>query len=134
MFKELENAINASLEGDIQKNALDFAAFLEANEIMLESNGDGRGWAIGGVVGNSNGFMMVDCEGKNLGIWINDCDFYSNDSTGDDLKEFAWTQVVNCPQEGCVGGGCAEQNHRNTIFGKEYESTCHSPLAFLIPI
>jgi len=133
MFKELKAVINGSLEGDMQKNALDFAAFLEANDILIESNGDGRGWAVGGVVGNSNGFMMVDSIGKNLGIWINDCNFSDGDSADNDLKAFALAHVVNCPQEPCVGGGCAEKNHRNTIFGKEYESICHSPLAFLNP-
>jgi len=133
MNKELENAINDYFTGDAKENALDFTAFLSANDILLESNGDGRGWAVGGIVGNSNGFLMIDTAGGRLAIWINNCDFPGGDSADDDLKAFAWAHVVNCPQEPCVGGGCAEKHHRNVIFGREYDSTCHSPLAFFEP-
>ena len=133
MSKELEDAINNALKGSMRENALSFSAFLRENGIPLYSNGDGRGWAIGGVVGNSGGYMMVDDSGGNLGIWINDCDFKDAGTASEGLKEFAWAHVVNCPQEPCVNGGCAEKNHRNVVFGREYESTCHSSLAVLNP-
>ena len=59
--KLIENVINEILSGDSQKTALDFAAFLRANEISLDYNPDESEskpiWngAVGGIVGNSIG-------------------------------------------------------------------------------
>ena len=130
----IEEQIGHVLTGDAQKNALDFIAFLQANEISLDSNGDNEGWAVGGIVGNSIGFMLVngapDCPGP-WTMWFNSCDFGDGGNINDDLKETVWAHASPCGKchagwENCGGGN-------RTIFGREFEKLCHSPLMFTNP-
>ena len=66
---------------------------------------------------------------------------YGEDKDGcgtieNELKEFTWSHVVNCPQKLCEPPYCEGDNKSKNqwqIFGKNYESTCHSPLAFFGP-
>lgn len=132
---KIEDVISERLTGDMQKNALDFAAFLSANEISLIHNSDdGKGWVIGGALGNSIGYMMIIGSGEQFPgpwtFWFNDCDF-NNDSVEDKLKETAWAHASKCGKchkgwENCGGGD-------RIIFGKEFERLCHSPLMFTNP-
>ena len=127
---KIEDCINDALNGETQKNALDFVAFLRANEFIPE------GYNCGSVLykGEHIGFMMIRIDENELWFWFNTCDFGGRSTAEDDLKEFAWAHTVICPQSPCVEGGCeTKQKCRNTIFGREYESTCHSPLAFFNP-
>jgi hypothetical protein len=131
----IEEKIKGVLSGDSLENALNFVAFLQANELVTETHGDGDGWsgAIGGIVGNSLGFMMVNGAADMPGpwtVWFNSCDF-GGDSVDDDLKETAWAYASKCGKchtgwETCGGGA-------RTIFGKEFEYLCHSPLMFTNP-
>jgi hypothetical protein len=131
---KIEDAINKKLTGDAQKNALDFAGFLCANGLSYEANDDGGGWAVGGIVGDSFGYMLVNGVEEFPGpwtIWLNSCDFESSLTADDKLKEAAWAHTSICGQchEGwkdCGGGG-------RTIFGKNFEKLCHSPLMFNNP-
>ncbi len=130
---KIEDAINEKLTGDAQRNALDFVAFLRANEISLNSSGDGEGWAVGGIVENSVGFMLVNGAEQMPGpwtVWFNSCDF-GGDPADDELKETAWAYTSKCEHchaawKDCGGGD-------RTIFGKEFEWLCHSPLMFTNP-
>ena len=129
----LEVKIKALLVGDAQMYALDFVAFLRANGISLDSEGNGEGWAVGGIVGNSIGFMLVNGAEKMPGpwtIWFNSCDF-GNGPADDELKEITWAHASVCAHchkgwERCGGGD-------RMIFGREFKSLCHSPLMFTDP-
>ena len=131
---KIEDRINEVLTGDAQKNALNFVEFSRANDISFTSNDDGQGWAVGGIVGDSIGYMHIDGNEQFPGpwtLWFNSCDFGGGDSVDGELKEIAWTHASPCGRchEGwkdCGGGN-------RTIFGKEFESLCHSPLMFTNP-
>lgn len=130
---KIEDTINAKLTDDTQKNALDFITFLHENDLSLDSNGDGEGWAVGGIVGNSIGFMFINGVAQMPGpwtIWFNSCDFDSSQAD-DKLKEDTWNHASKCGKchsgwETCGGGD-------KTIFGREFERLCHSPLMFTNP-
>ena len=130
----IEEKINDVLSGDTKKNALDFVAWLRGNELALDPNGDnGEGWAVGGIVGDSIGFMLVngapDCPGP-WTIWFNSCDF-GDKPADDELKETAWNHASPCGH--CHAGwkdcGCGDR----TIYGREFKELCHSPLMFTAP-
>jgi hypothetical protein len=140
MFKRkthpvIEDKINEQLSGDARKNALDFLALLRSNGISLNSDGDGgkwSGWAVGGTVGDSAGYMIVNGAKEFPGpwtFWFNSCDF--EDCADDELKETAWAHASPCGHcnagwENCGGG-------EGTIFGRKFERLCHSPMMFVNP-
>jgi len=131
--KTIEEQINIVLSGETQNNILDFVAFLRENELSLDSNGDGEGWAVGGIVGNSIGFMLVNGVAEMPGpwtIWFNSCDF-GDKPADDELKETAWNHASPCGH--CHAGwkdcGCGDR----TIYGREFKELCHSPLMFTAP-
>jgi hypothetical protein len=145
MGKLIEDGIREKLTGDPQKNALDLVAFMRENEFSFDAfdMGSETGW---NPTYKGKGFGCVQIGNDNtLGFWLGlDWNF---DDTGklaqhvdDDLKEFAWAHVVVCPQEKyCKPPYCQPNDehpgsrNRWQIFGKEYESTCHAPLAFFNP-
>ena len=128
----IEQVINDKCTGDAQKNALNFAAFCGANEIILTPNEDGTGWAVGGVEGDSLGYLFLTGAEQFPGpwtLWFNSCDF--DDTADDALKEAAWAHASPCGRchagwEDCGGG-------KRTIWGREFEYLCHSPLMFHDP-
>ena len=130
----IEDIIKKKLNGDAQKTALDFAAFLRANDLPLAGNEDGEGWAVGGTVGNSAGYMLINGAAEFPGpwtVWLNTCDYDCGGPVDDELKETAWAHASPCGRchEGwkdCGGGD-------RTIFGREFERLCHSPLMFTVP-
>ena len=142
----LENVMNHVLSGDTLKNALDFVAFLRANEFLLDYNPDESDknnenienkWtgAIGGVVGDSIGYLYVN-SGADFpdpwNIWLNEYNFDDAGSAADnELKEFVWGKVNHCAKcnpnwENCGGG-------ERTVFGKKFERLCHSPMYIYMP-
>jgi len=130
----VEEAINRTLKGDAQVNALDFAAFAQANGITFDGNKDGTGWAVGGTVGDSLGYMMINGASKFPGpwtIWFNACDFDESVPVDEALKEAAWAHVSPCGH--CHKGWKECGSLTWNIFGKEFESLCHSPLMFTNP-
>lgn len=130
----IEDKINNLLTGDALKNALDFVAFLRENQLLLDSNGDGEGWAVGGLVGDSVGFMLVNGAAQMPGpwtIWFNSCDFQESGLTDDELKETAWAHANACGH--CHAGWRDCGGGERTIFGKTFDRLCHSPLAFTNP-
>ena len=138
--KSPEETMNLILSGDTLKNAIDFVAFLRANEFQMEYNPDENAeskWtgAIGGIVGDSIGYMYVN-SGTNFPdpwtIWLNEYDFYDNGSAEDDvLQNFLWENVNKCSRcnpnwENCGGG-------EKIVLGKKFENLCHSPMFFYTP-
>jgi hypothetical protein len=138
--KSPEETMNLVLSGDTLKNALDFVGFLRENKLQMEYNPDeceeGK-WtgAIGGIVGDSIGYMYVR-PGTGFpepwNIWLNEYAFDTDGSAGDEeLKEFIWENVNGCGKcnpnwENCGGG-------ERTIMGKTFERLCHSPMFFYMP-
>ena len=133
--KLIENVINEKLTGDAQKNALDFVAFLQANDLKIEPNGDDfGGWAVGGVVGDSLGFMLINGVAEVPGpwtIWFNSCDFGDADLVSDDLKETVWANTSICGKCHANWETCGGDDR--IIFGRKFERLCHSPLMFNNP-
>ena len=130
----IDDKIREVLTGDSLKNALDFTAFLRANRVTLTSNNDGSGWAVGGIVGNSLGFMMVNGAANMPGpwtMWFNTCDFKDNGAVDDETKQAAWDHASECGR--CNAGWKTCGNGDRHIFGKKFENRCHSPLMFTNP-
>ena len=129
--KTIEDTIRKKLKGEAQKNALDFVAFLRANGLSLEKIDIPGGWNVNDEKKTNIAFFQIFKDRNNFNVVL-----HANQYDGpvdDDLKEFTWAHVVTCP-EGCGGPAfCDWSRNRRTIFGKEYESTCQSPLAFLAP-
>ena len=130
--KNLEKEINKNLSGDIQKIALDWAAFLRAkDELSVEQLSCG-GWNIYRK-GINSAYMAFYRDRNAFDIVLHISSYDGENPVDDDLKEFAWSHVVHCPQ-GCGSSSfCEESRNRRTIFGKEYESLCQSPLHFSNP-
>ena len=126
-----ENAINERLMGDVQKNALDFAAFLRANDMTLERLEDCDGWNVY-IRGINSAFVQIFGDKNNFNVVLHISTYDGESPVDDDLKAFTWAHVLLCP--GCGSETfCEESQNRRTIFGKEFESTCQSPLVFLDP-
>ncbi|MCL2407012.1 MAG: hypothetical protein FWC95_03710 [Defluviitaleaceae bacterium] len=131
MLKNLQEAINTNLKDERKDIALDFAALLDKNGIFF--TGEGRDWSVGGVYGNSPGYMMLDGSGNNMGVWLNLKVVFDDNSIDSELKKFILDHVVQCPQSMCAPPHCKDSKNRFVVLGKEFTSTCHSPLAFLNP-
>jgi len=135
---KIEERINNVLSGDTLNNALDFAAFLRANELSPELHDSGDGWSIL-YRNDSIGFILVNGVAEIPGpwtVWFNSCDFGDNGSVDDDLKETAWAHASICGHFSSGGKvcGCGDQpGFHRTIFGKVFENRCHSPLMFTNP-
>jgi len=133
----IENVIHEKLTGETQKNALDLIAFMQENGFSFKdfASGNDIRWTPM-YKGNGIGCIAVAEESmlndsNNIAIWLGlECNFENDDTEDDELKEFAWSHIVNCPQELCKPPHCKGSKNRYKILGKEYESTCHAPLAF----
>ena len=139
MPKLIEDAIKERLTGETQKNTLDFIASLQENGFSFVGFDDeGGGWDpvhkdkdTPGCVLVTDQFMFF------IGL---DWRFDENNPVDEELKEFACAHVPICPQGPCQPPYCQgdEYGHNHSknhwqIFGKEYESACHSPLQFIGP-
>jgi len=137
---KIENDLSNTLSGNKLENALDFVTFLRENEIPLDYNAPESsygGWngAVGGVVGNSIGYVTFNGDTSGVGpwtFWLNSCDFAGSDLADDEFKNAIWAFASPCGKcnenwEKCMGSG------KKTILGKEFENQCHSPLMFINP-
>jgi len=128
----IENAINDLLDGENKNNALDWVAFLNANNFMAVWNPENKQLRI-----NYKDVLVscsyVDVAGADFIINFCTLDFNDSSSANGDLKEFTWKHTVVCPQ------GCGEQTiceisqKQIKIFGKEYDNICISPLQIINP-
>lgn len=130
--KRIENAINEVLAGDSQKNALDFAEFLRANEMTIDG-GEGDCWNVD-YNQKEVGVFYVSGDAERPGPWT----FWSNDddysepagfAIDEQTKEIAWEHANYC---GKCGAKCAPVRQK-TIFGKEFDKMCTSTFMFTNP-
>ena len=130
----IEDKINSVLNGDKQKIALDFAAFMRTNGFSIEGDENDYGWGVS-YKGNGAGFIKFSGVETELWLWFGrDCDFGSSVPTDDDLKETIWSGVVICPQSTCSPpDSCEGSKEGYKIFGKEFDRTCYCPLGFYNP-
>jgi len=128
---KIEDVINETLTGDIQKNALDFIAFLRTNDYSVDW--DGTWWCVN-YKDDCPTLLGVNTGGVQFGALFNYCNFDDDNSVDDGLKETAWAHVQICKhfESGGKKCGCGDQPGLVTIFGKEF-NTCKSPLTFINP-
>lgn len=140
--KRIEIVINKVLKGDAQKNALEFAAYLKANEIVL---GDSENCWEAKYKDKCVCFIWVDGSEENPGPWTIWSDqepgtwaTWSDEGSGakgencpvnECIKEIAWANVNCCAD---CGGDCSP-GRRKMILGKEFEHICNSAMAFTNP-
>jgi len=126
---KIETAIKEKMTGNKQESALKFINAICEIGITVEDTDCHDRWNF--IFQNSaDGFACCQLEddGK-FNIWIM-LNFGVHDGD-DDLKEFAWSHVVECPQpQWCNEKGCGRHKNTWVIYGKEYVNTCHAPLAF----
>ncbi|MCL2576505.1 MAG: hypothetical protein FWE27_00435 [Defluviitaleaceae bacterium] len=127
--KAFEEIITDVLKGDTQKNALNFAAFLNENEMVT---GGEHGQV--SYKGTSIAYIHIDGKSEKPGPWTiwPDGDFSSvpNGFVFDEpMKEIAWKNVNTCANCGCESA----PGSRKTIFGKEFDNVCNAVMAFTDP-
>ncbi|MCL2512442.1 MAG: hypothetical protein FWF08_00955 [Oscillospiraceae bacterium] len=128
-LQKLEDVINEVFSGDTLKNALDFTAFLRANEMIYrKSHGEIS------YNGNCVCYMHLDGLAQKPGPWTiwteGDYSGEREDFPMDEhMKEIAWANVNICAS---CGGSCSP-GKRTTIFGKEFDNVCSAAMAFYIP-
>jgi len=133
-MKELtfNEQVRKKLKGGARKNALDFAAFLRVNDLSLEKIDVPGGWNVNAK--NTNiAFVQIFGDRNTFNVVLHISTYDGENPIDDDLKAFAWAHVVLCPQGCGAPAFCEESQNRRTILGKEFESTCQSPLAFINP-
>ena len=121
----IEDVIREKLTGDTQKNALDFAAFLKANDtfpgcVCAFPNDNPPNWTI--FLG---GYDCALCREE-----------YQDYSVDEQLKEFAWAHVHTCVNFASNGKecGCGYRPGRHIhLFGKAFDNVCVSILAITNP-
>ncbi|MCL2014030.1 MAG: hypothetical protein FWG69_03470 [Oscillospiraceae bacterium] len=132
----IESHIKETLAGDKRENALDFVAHLKANEMQFER---GKGywedklyWMVK-YKGEYVCFILFSSdEDGNWIIWSDDSgsDWYANAPMDASMKEIAWKHVDIC---GNCGGCKNPGGSRKTIFGKEFDNVCVTPMKFDSP-
>jgi len=128
---KVEDAINETLTGDIQKNALDFIHFLRKNEYPVDW--DGTWWCVK-YKGDCPVLLGINTGGVKFGALFNYSNFGYDNSVDDEIKETAWAHVQICGhfESGGTKCGCNEPPGPVSIFGKEFNA-CKSPLTFIDP-
>ncbi|MDD4493462.1 MAG: hypothetical protein PHV32_03815 [Eubacteriales bacterium] len=126
------------LVGDAQKNALDFLAYLRANEMLFER---GKGYWAGKLYwlikykDEYVCFILVnggedETEPEGWVIWSDDSDsdWYANSHLDEHTKAIAWENIDFCANCGSCSGGM-----RKTIFGREFDNVCRTTFRFNNP-
>ena len=133
--KNIMDYINKNLEGDAQRNALDYINFLCENELSAIHQSDST-WGFDYLGEN---LSVVDIAGHmGPGGWViywgaNEPSEPKGFKIDDDLKEFAWTHVGVCGQPSGKCGNSVSCGANWKIFGKDFGLVCHAPLIFNNP-
>lgn len=140
--QRIEDVINNVLNNDSQKYALDFVAYLRANEIPL---GESENYWEVKYKGKCVCFIFINGTDEKPGPWT----IWSNQESGiwaawadgdsgveqesfpvdERTKEVAWANVNYCAS---CGSNCSP-GKRKTILGKEFDNVCSSAVAFTNP-
>jgi len=140
--QRIENTIHDALKGDAKELALEFVAYLRANEIPIE---DAENYWDVQYNGKTVCFIYIDgSEAKpgpwtiwsdqEPGSWVSWADgkrtsICKKVSVDEDIKTIAWANANFC--ESC-GGDCSPGKQK-TILGKPFEGVCSSAIAFTNP-
>ena len=133
--KNIEDFINDFHTGDTQIKLLDFVAFLRANEVLFERcqfgywedkfywNTKLRDRYVCNILINN------DDENSWI-IWFDggDSDWFENYPLDEHLKKIAWRNADFCGGCGFCSGG-----KRKSIFGKDFDNVCRTPVCFKNP-
>jgi hypothetical protein len=137
---KIDNFIDKVLTGETQKNALEFASYLRANE-MLFVRGKGYWedklyWMIK-YKDEYVCFILINGSGSEekfapWTIWSDDSDsnWFEYFPLDEPMKEIAWRNVDAC---GNCGGCDNPGGSRKTIFGKEFNNVCRTTMRFINP-
>ena len=124
--KSIEDIMREYLSGDMLANALDFAAYLKANDMSVKGSE---------VCYKDNAACYMHFGVAELGtdedypnpwtIWTEgdyskEC---ANVPIDEQMKEFIWENCVN--KCGSCGGDCSP-GKRAVIFGKEFDNVCNA--------
>ena len=136
----IENYIVEILTGDEQKNALEFAAYLRASEMLFER---GKGywedklyWLIKHKTEYICFILINGSEDKSepegWTIWSDDSgsNCFEGFPLDEHMKEVAWKHVDVC---GNCGGCSNPRGTRKMIFGKEFNNVCRTTMRFTNP-
>ena len=123
-----EEKIMETLNGDTQKNALNFATFLKANNL---STGENHSTIV--FNGDVLAWMHMDGKPDLPGPWTIWPDLIGTVPDGfifdEKMIEVAWQNINICAS---CGGGCSPGN-KKSIFGKDFDNVCGAILAFTDP-
>lgn len=136
----IEHAINETLIGDTQRNALAFVAYLSTNEILSVRLATGywedKLYFVCSYRGKSVCYILIN--GYEEGSWV----IWSDDSGSnwfeefpldEHTKEIAWRNVDVCTGGNCAGCSNPGRGTRKTIFGKEINHVCGTAMKFINP-
>jgi hypothetical protein len=140
--QKIENSIYDVLTGDMQKNALELASFLETNEMLFERGKgyweDKHYWMIK-YKDEYICFILIGSEDKiELESWIiwsddSDSNCFADFPLDENMKKIFWKNINICGN--C--GGCSHYKNPGgkckTIFGKEFDNVCITTMKFTNP-
>ena len=137
----MERVINKALTGDVQRNALELAAFFQENNITSKRQKTGY-WAdkiyfICNFKGQSVCYISMNEHEQNSWYVTGDDSgeaWYENAPLDEHLKEIAWQNIDICEDYNACGGcGSPGRMSRKIIFGKEFNNVCPVTIKFSNP-
>jgi len=135
--QSIEHFINETLAGEAQRNALNFTAYLRADNLLFERClygfwEDKLFWA---VKYKGETVCQIFINGYEEGHWVvwsddSNTNPFSDFPLDEQTKEIAWKNI-----DFCESGGCCNDNmgKRKVIFGKEFDNVCIAILRFNNP-
>jgi len=129
--QKIENIINDALKGDARENALKFAEFLKANEMIFTG--------IHSEVHYKDKcacYVYIDTSGKEHSSWsvFTEGDYINEHDDvplSERMKEIAWANVCRCRSCGATQN-CSPGRQR-MILGKEFDNVCNVDMRFTNP-
>ena len=140
--RRIEEVISEVLEGNSQKNALDFVSYLRTKDITPSESENyweivynGRIVCFVLIIGSDQApgpwTIWSDQEPGTWSFWSDsDCSYQHKDCPVNEYtKKVAWANVNYCAS---CGGDCSP-GKRKSILGKEFDNVCSSAMAFTNP-
>ena len=119
-----EGEIRAKLSGDLQRNALDYIAYMNANRLLPATPGSNAFESVGEYVCQIHIYPVDDVPGWTIFMGGYDdvlCSSeYQDYPIDEELRAFAWAHMNACKNCGCG----TEPGKRVMLFGKECKNLC----------
>jgi len=136
----IENDINDALDGAAQKNALEFVAFLRANNMQfIRGSGYWKEklyWCVNYMSESVCYILLYSSESavdstEPWVVWSDDSgsQWFEDCSLDERSKETAWGHIDFCGNTGEACGGC-KGRLRKTVFGKDFDNVCGNTFRF----